>query len=137
MKVSPLQDAFNAGEFSDLVSSRVRFDKYQNAVQLSENMIPIVQGGLTRRTGTMFVNEAKTSSKSTRLIPFEFSVTQAYQLEFGDQYIRFYKDRGVIESAPSVPYEIAAPYLEADLFELKYTQSADILYITHPDYALC
>ena len=31
-------------------------------------------------------------------------------------------------------YEIVTPYLTADLFELKYEQSADVLYITHPDY---
>ena len=31
-------------------------------------------------------------------------------------------------------YRIASPYLEADLFQLKYTQSADVLYITHPSY---
>ncbi len=31
-------------------------------------------------------------------------------------------------------YEIASPYLEADLFQLKFTQNADTLYIWHPDY---
>jgi hypothetical protein len=31
-------------------------------------------------------------------------------------------------------YEITTPYLTADLFELKKEQSADVLYITHPDY---
>jgi len=31
-------------------------------------------------------------------------------------------------------YEIDTPYLTNDLFELKYEQSADVLYITHPDY---
>ena len=134
MKASPIQEAFNAGEFSELVSARVRFDKYRNAVKTAENMIPLVQGGIARRTGTMFVSEVKTSAKSTRLFPFQFSVTQAYIIEAGDQYFRFYRDRGQIESGGS-PYEIATPYLEADLFELKFTQSADVIYITHPDYA--
>lgn len=32
-------------------------------------------------------------------------------------------------------YEIASPYAEADLFELKYAQTADVMYIVHPDYA--
>lgn len=32
-------------------------------------------------------------------------------------------------------YEIPAPYLEADLFDLHYVQSADVLTIVHPDYA--
>jgi len=31
-------------------------------------------------------------------------------------------------------YEIASPYSEADIFRLKYTQSADVMTITHPSY---
>lgn len=149
MKASPIQSSFNAGEFSPLVSAQVRFEKYKNAVALSENMIPIVQGGMTRRTGTMFVYEEEDSlyvvdgyvvdgyvesSGKSRLVPFEYSTTQAYVLEFGEATIRFYKDRGIIVSGVS-PYSIASPYSFGDLFDLKFTQSADVLYITHPDYA--
>lgn len=36
---------------------------------------------------------------------------------------------------PSAAYEIPTPYLEADLFDLHYVQSADILTIVHPNYA--
>lgn len=32
-------------------------------------------------------------------------------------------------------YEIASPFVEADLFALHFTQSADVLTITHPSYA--
>jgi hypothetical protein len=31
-------------------------------------------------------------------------------------------------------YEIPSPYLTADLFQLKFEHSADVMYITHPDY---
>ena len=31
-------------------------------------------------------------------------------------------------------YTLPTPYLEADLFRLKFTQSADVMTITHPDY---
>ena len=31
-------------------------------------------------------------------------------------------------------YEIATPYVEADLFNLRYAQSADTMYIVHPSY---
>jgi hypothetical protein len=34
-----------------------------------------------------------------------------------------------------IPYEIAAPYLAADLSELSFVQSADVLTITHPLYS--
>lgn len=32
-------------------------------------------------------------------------------------------------------YTVTTPYLEADLFTLKFTQSADVLYVAHPSYA--
>ena len=35
----------------------------------------------------------------------------------------------------AVPYEIANPYAEADLFDIHYVQSADVLTIVHPNYA--
>ena len=37
-------------------------------------------------------------------------------------------------ASTSSTYEIETPYLTADLFELKYEQSADVLFITHPAY---
>ena len=36
---------------------------------------------------------------------------------------------------PSEAYEIPTPYEEADLFDLHYVQSADVLTIVHPNYA--
>jgi hypothetical protein len=36
---------------------------------------------------------------------------------------------------PSAAYEIPTPYAEADLFDLHYVQSADVLTIVHPNYA--
>lgn len=134
-KVSPIQSDFSGGEFAPSSQGRVNLDRYATALDTCENYIPILQGALTRRPGTMYVAEVKTSSKATRLIRFEFSITQAYMLEFGDQYIRFYRDYGQITTTGSTPYEISSPYLEADLFQLKFTQSADVLYIVHPDYA--
>lgn len=133
-KSSPMQTSFASGEFSPLLNGNVDNPRYGQALAICLNYLPTVQNGITRRPGSKFVAEVKTSSKSTRLVSFEFSVTQAYILEFGDQYIRFYRNGGQILSGMSA-YEISTPYLEADLFELKFTQSADVLYIVHPDYA--
>ena len=153
----------------------------------------------------------KIVQKKTRLIPFEFSTTQTYILEFGDQYIRFFKDKGQItestktitgitQANPAVVtsathgysngdfiiitsvvgmtqvngvtfkvanqttntfelqtvngtninstaytayssagdanriYQISTPYLEAELFDIKFAQSADVMYIVHPNH---
>jgi hypothetical protein len=34
------------------------------------------------------------------------------------------------------PYEITAPYASADIPDVKYCQSADVMYLTHPSYGL-
>ena len=129
-KTNSIFTNFTAGELTRRMDGRVDFAKYYNGCEILENMLVYRHGGAFRRPGTYYVAGVKTDSKKVRLKAFEFSVTQAYVLEFGDQYLRFYKDRGQIESG-GVPYEIATPYLEADLFELKFVQSADTLYIVH------
>ena len=132
-RVSPIITSFNAGELSSQLYGRVDVEKYAAGCRRMENFVPLVHGPARRRPGTYFVAEVKNSSKFVRLIPFEFSITQAYILEFGDQYIRFYKDQGRIESG-GYAYEISSPYLEADLPGLKFAQDADTMYIVHPAY---
>lgn len=133
-KASPIQSSFNAGEFSPLMYARVDFDKYHNALKTCLNAVGLIHGPWMRRSGTMFVSEVKDSTSETHLIPFEFNVTQAYMLEFGDQYMRVYLDRAQVLSGASA-YEIVTPYAAADVAQLQYAQSADVLYLAHPDYA--
>ena len=127
--------SFVSGELGSKLDGRTDFDKYRTGCKTLENFLVHPQGAATRRVGTQFISEVKTSANKTRLIPFEFSTTQTYILEFGNQYIRFYKDKGQILSGGS-PYEIASPYLTAELFEIKFAQSADVLYICHPNHAV-
>jgi hypothetical protein len=92
-------------------------------------------GSASNRADTEFIYEVKDSNKKETIIPFEYSTEQAYMLEFGDGYIRFYKDGGVIRDDNNQPYEIASPYLQEDLPMIKHVQSADTMYLTHPNYA--
>ena len=133
-RVHPFQSNFTAGELSPRLEGQIDFKKYFNGCSELTNMIVYPHGGATRRGGTYFVSEVKDSTKEVRLIPFEFNVTQSYVLEFGDQYIRFYKDNGQIQSGGSA-YEISTPYLEAELSELHFAQSADVMYICHSSHA--
>ena len=202
---------FTGGELSPRLDGRNDLAKYASGCKTLQNMIVYPHGSAARRPGTTFVAEVKTSSAFTRLIPFEFSTTQTYILEFGDDYIRFYKDDGAILEAnktitaitkanPGVVtatahgfsngdtvvisgvvgmtqvngkrfkvasvatdtfalqdidgnnvnttsyttyvsggvanrvYTLATTYETADLAELKFAQSADVMYICHPDY---
>ena len=126
---------FTGGELSPRLDGRNDLAKYPTGCKTLENMIIYPHGSAARRSGTQYVAEVKDSTKETRLIPFEFSTTQTYILEFGDQYIRFYKDNGQILSGGSA-YEISSPYLEAELFDIKFAQSADVMYLCHPNHAV-
>ncbi|MBX7147130.1 MAG: hypothetical protein K1X44_07465 [Alphaproteobacteria bacterium] len=130
----PVLTTFNSGEWSPILHGRIDLPKYQNACKTLLNFIPLPQGAATRRPGTHFVAETK-NNKKVKLIPFEYSTSQAYIIEAGDQYFRFYKDRGRIEDPPGLPIEIVTPFREEDLKDLKWVQSADVLYLCHPLYA--
>ena len=127
--------SFTAGQLSPRMEGRTDFQKYFSSGKTINNFVVQPHGPVARRPGTHFVAEVKDSSKDTRLIPFSFSTTQTYILEFGNQYIRFYKDDGQISSGGSA-YEISSPYLETELFDIKFAQSADVMYLCHPNHAV-
>ena len=126
-------NSFVSGEFSAKLDGRQDFAKYNTSCKTLENFLVAPQGAAVRRVGTQFIAEVKTSAKKTRLIPFEFSTTQTYVLEFGDQYMRVFKDKGQVLSGGSA-FEISTPYLEAELFDIKFAQSADVMYLCHPNH---
>lgn len=128
-----VQNSFNGGEWSPLAYGRADLQKYKSALATCLNYVPTTQGGLTRRPGTKYVANTK-SNQAVRLVSFEFSITQAYVLEFGPSYVRFYTNDGQLLSGGS-PYEVATPYGANDLQDLSFVQSADVLYIAHKNYA--
>lgn len=210
MGVHFMQNSFNGGIWSPSMEGRTELAKYPSALYRMENFLIDPRGPAVFRPGFRYINGAKFHNKASRLIPFEFSTTQAYQLEFGDGYIRFFRDQAIItktaqaitgisKANPAVItydgadtyantercvvagvsgmveinnrevtvanlnagantfecsgldstgftawsaggtiaeiYEITSPYAEADLPDIKYCQSADVLYLWHPDYA--
>ena len=127
------QPSFAGGEVSPAVAARVDLSKRAVGAARAENFISEVSGGMKSRPGLQFIAEAKTN-ETTRLMPFEFNTEQTYILELGDQYMRFYTYAGQILSEGD-PYEIVTPYLAADLFEIEFAQSGDVMTIVHPNYA--
>jgi hypothetical protein len=126
---------FTAGELSARLRGRVDIARYQNGADIIENAIPLVQGGLIRRYGLRFVKPAKNADKRAILVPFVFNNDQAYVLEFGDLYMRIFKDQAQVESSPGTPYEMATIFTEAELPYLEFAQKGDTLLVasgTHP-----
>jgi hypothetical protein len=200
---------FTGGELSPRLDGRNDLTKYTSGCKTLENLIVYPHGAAARRPGTSFVAEVANSANKTRLIPFEFSTTQTYMLEFSNLKIRVFKDSGsvleadkvitnVTQADPAVVtsnshgysngdevvitevvgmtelngkrflvagvttntfeltnkegvttdstgfttyvsdgvsnkvFEITTPYTTAQLFDIKFAQSADVMYITHP-----
>jgi hypothetical protein len=200
---------FTGGELSPRLDGRNDLTKYTSGCKTLENLIVYPHGAAARRPGTSFVAEVANSANKTRLIPFEFSTTQTYMLEFSNLKIRVFKDNGsvleadkvitnVTQADPAVVtsnshgysngdevvitevvgmtelngkrflvagvttntfeltnkegvttdstgfttyvsdgvsnkvFEITTPYTTAQLFDIKFAQSADVMYITHP-----
>ena len=202
---------FTGGELSPRLDGRNDLTKYSSGCKTLENLIVYPHGAAARRPGTSFVAEVANSANKTRLIPFEFSTTQTYMLEFSNLKIRVYKDNGsvlegdktisgITKANPAVVtanshgysngdevvitavagmtevngkrflvadkttntfelqdkdgvdinssgfttyssggvsnkvFEITTPYTTAQLFDIKFAQSADVMYITHPSH---
>jgi hypothetical protein len=131
--VRTLSRSFSGGEVTPEFFGRIDDVKYQTGLAKCLNFIPLPHGPVANRPGFAFVREVKTSSRRTRLIPFSFSTTQTMVLELGQNYVRFHTDGGTLLSG-GVPYEVATPYMEADLFDIHYVQSADVLTLVHPNH---
>jgi len=101
MTATMMQPSFTGGEISPSLYGRVDLSKYHTGLKVCRNFIAHRHGGISNRSGTVFVNEVKVSSKAVRLIPFQFNAVQSYILEFGDQYIRIIKDGGLVQWDPA------------------------------------
>ena len=202
---------FTGGELSPRLDGRTDLTKYSSGCSTLENLVVYPHGSAARRPGSTFIAEVADSDNKTRLIPFEFSTTQTYMLEFSNLKMRVYKDKGAVlegdktitgitQANPAVVtasshgysngdevlisgvsgmtevnnkrflvadkttntfelqdkdgvdinstgftayssggvsnkvFELATPYTTAQLFDLKFAQSADVMYITHPSH---
>lgn len=133
MGLSVIQPSFASGELAPSLYARIDLARYQTGLKLCRNFYVMPYGGIKNRPGTKYIGSTKSNEKC-RLIPFEFSDEQTYALVFGHLHMRVIKDGGYVESSPGVPYEIATPYTVDQLFDLNYTQSADVMTIVHPAY---
>ncbi|WP_447885131.1 hypothetical protein [Serratia fonticola] len=138
MTTSLIQPSFAGGEISPSLYGRVDLEKYQTSLRRCRNFVVRQSGGIENRAGTRFVAPAKYADRKCRLIPFQFNTEQTYVIEVGDHYFRVYQDGGqvVYSSGPSAgqPVEVVTPWAAADIAELKYTQSADVMTVCHPNY---
>ena len=129
----PVQQAFNGGELSQLVSARIEQPRFQAGCKTMLNCYPLAQGPAVRRPGFKYLGQVKDMKNPVRLFPFVFSSAQARVLEFGAGYIRFWTETGYILK-DNAAYEVKTPYTAKDIQSVDIAQSADIIYIASENH---
>ena len=114
---TPAVLSLNAGEVSPLLELRSDFSKYNNACLTLQNMLVQTQGPVTRRPGTKYIAAVGNDDYAVRLIPFEYSKTDCYVLEFGHNYMRAFRSGG----------QIHAPNLVSDAYAEWVTKTAYVI----------
>ena len=106
--VHTVQSVMNKGELTPKLHTRVDSPYYKLGLKRCRNFYPLVQGGITKRSGTRYVTEGLLSGNQTqfgRLIPFVFSEEQSYVLEFGDNKLGFIYRGGIVETSHAMSAE--------------------------------
>lgn len=125
-----LQRGFSGGEICPSLFGRGDLDQYKMGATKLENFICMPQGAIRSRSGMRYVGAALKSNKAVRLIPFRYSSTQTFILEFGDLTMRVISNGAYVMKDAGTIYQIATPYSAEDLFDLDYSQNADVITFT-------
>lgn len=124
-KIKELKTTFTAGEVSRELLGRGDLKAYDNGALTLRNVFINPTGGVRRRYGLGFIDEAEGNGK---VIAFEFNTEQTALLVLTDGQIDVYSS-GVHEAT------IDAPWTLAQIPQIAWTQSADTLLLVHPDVA--
>lgn len=109
------QFSFAGGELAPAVRARVDAAKYAIGAGTLRNFFVAKHGGAYNRAGTRFIAEVKDSTKETALRRFVFNDDNAYALEFGEEYIRFYQAGAQIEVSGVAAWSGVTAYEVGDL----------------------
>ena len=90
-----VQNALNSGELTPRIQLREDYERYANGCKTLRNFQPLPTGGVLTQYGQQWIAQTKDGAEAI-LIPFEFSTTQAYVIEAGTNYFRFYRNGGRI-----------------------------------------
>jgi hypothetical protein len=146
--IRKLISSFNAGEFSPQMWGRLDLESITRGCRLLRNALPMTLGGAFRRPGKMFVGHQYSQDTASRLLPFNFSATQRYQIELAHLVMRFWDGvsgqlvvtpdpppPGAL-STPGTPLVLASPYRAGELFEVQMVQVNDVCFFTHGNHQM-
>ena len=134
--VQHIQSSFAEGVISPRLEGQIELPSYKTSVKTLENFVVLPQGSIGRRPGTYFaLNAASDTADGSRLVPFYYGQGQSYILEFYNNAIRVFSNEGrLLKHDGSNPTDVVTTYTTAQIPDLKFTQSADVLYIVHSEH---
>lgn len=121
------QVSFTSGEVSPSLHARVDLQRYQTALKTCRNWIVLATGGVANRPGLQFIEELDATSDAF-LLPFVYSTEQTYMMVMQEETAKVFTNGAFIGSP------IATDYASDELEAIRYTQSADVLTLTHQSY---
>lgn len=125
-----VQTNFAAGELSPKMRGRSDLQQYYNGLEDMENMLPLIEGGASRRPGLKFHRDL-TSGGNAALVDFRFNDDQIYLLAFGNTRMDAFdaSDGSYLSSLTGEPWTLAQAQ------DMGWAQSGDTLILCHEDMA--
>lgn len=124
-KLTIAKNNFTAGEIAPDLWGRSDLQGYVNGAARLRNVLLRPAGGVSRRPGLRHV-AMLTGVNAVRLAAFSFNTAQTYLLCFSDAALRVFRGDEEVFSG-------TGPWTSAMLPNLSWTQSADTLFLCHPD----
>lgn len=132
--IHQLKTSFAGGEISPSMYGRVDLQKYDASVAELTNFLVLRSGGIANRPGLKFVSQTS-SNKRAVLIPFRYNAEQNFIIEITAGKFRFYTNQAQVKNSDGSAYEISNSFAESELETIKYTQSADVMFLAQPNHA--
>ena len=109
------QRSFAGGIIGPELEGRDDQTKYQTGLKEALNVLVQRYGGVTNRAGSRFLAKARDGdTHPVRLFKFVFNDDQTYVLEFGERYMRVYRDAGTVVPSATA-WSNATTYLTGDM----------------------
>ena len=125
--VKYLSNNFSSGKVGSLVKRRGDTTLVSNGLEECENMLPMPQGGLKSRPGTLFVDNSFTDTAAT-LKSFQYTTNDSViGVVQGIDSLRvdYYNESGFVDTETGY-------WSSARIPNLYFSQNADNLYVVHP-----
>lgn len=129
-RVADIFPAFSRGEVSPLMKGRLDIEQYKYCLEFARNVWIRPYGVVSRLPGTEMIYSTKGMGYAV-LLDFLFSAKDAYIIECGAGYFRFYHNGGIVLDDEGVVYELENDFTQGQLDSIVQVQLDDIIKLAY------